>query len=244
MAKKLVQDSVPRRARRRTRGAGGGAANGPAKPDLWWVKWAAAVVVISAVVSYLISTGFDWREIPRALEKLHPAAVIAVMAILPIFGFSISIVYLVAGAKFGPGLGLGIIAFVTLIHLLGTHFVGRGMFRRPLERFIRRSGHNMPELPEGSDAAVAAMIAIAPGLPYFVRNYFLALSSIALRTYLPIALFIYVTRSALAIFLGNFGTEPTRQGALVLGIVFLVKLGIAGTLLWYIRRRYKLAKKP
>jgi uncharacterized membrane protein YdjX (TVP38/TMEM64 family) len=204
------------------------------------VKWAALVVVAASAASYLISSGFDWREIPRTLERLDTVTVIAVMAVLPVFGFSVGIVYLVAGAKFGPAGGLAVIGVVTVVHLLGSHFVGRRLFRAPLERLIRRSGHRMPHIPEGSDAAVAAMIAITPGLPYVVRNYFLALSDIALRIYLPIAAFIYVARSAVAIFLGDFGTEPTKKGALILAAVFVAKLGIAGALLWHIRRRYRL----
>lgn len=241
MAERSLRSTHHRKARRRRPSQETVDAPVAPKPDYWWVKWAAIVVLLAAGVGYLIASGFDWREIPRALEKWNAAAVIAVMAVLPIFGFSISIVYLVAGAKFGPAGGMAVIAFVTFVHLAGTHWVGRGLLRNPLERFIKRSGHRMPEIPEGSDRAVAAMIAIAPGLPYFVRNYFLALSDIPLRVYLPIAMFIYVARSGLAIFLGDFGTDPTRKGALILGGVFLLKLSIAAGLLWYIRRRYKLS---
>src|SRR5690606_35335768 len=99
------------------------------------------------------------------------------------------------------------------------------------------------DIPKGSDRAVAAVIAITPGLPYFIRNYLLALSDIPLRVYMPVALAIYVARSGVAIFLGDFGTDPTRRGALILGLVFLLKLGIAAALLSYIRRKYKLARQ-
>src|SRR5258708_2048279 len=65
---------------------------------LWGVGLA---VLIAAVVTLVVSDTIDFKAISEAISRLNPVLVIVLMALLPLAGFSISIVYLVVGARFG-----------------------------------------------------------------------------------------------------------------------------------------------
>lgn len=83
------------------------------------------------------------------------------------------------------------------------------------------------------------MTALVPGLPYFVRNYLLALSDIPLRTYFWICWPVYVFRSSLVIFLGDFSQDFSWRRVGLLGGVLLLKVAICAYLIHWLRSRYK-----
>ncbi len=204
-----------------------------------WLIGGLAVVALGGAIVWLISTGFDWRAIPRAMNRLNSAAILSLTTVLPLAGFPISMVYLLIGAHFGPVIGLSIVAGVTTLHLLGTHWIARSFLRRPLLRFIEGRKHRVPAVPPGENGAIALMVMLAPAIPYFVRNYVLALSGIPLRIYFWVALPIHVLRSYVALFLGNFGSSPSHRGLIFLGVFYGTKLTVFACVAWWLRKRHK-----
>lgn len=204
-----------------------------------WLYGGLAALALGVVVLLLAASDFDWQAIPRAMGKLNTAAVLALTSVLPVAGFPISMVYLLIGARFGPEVGLCVVTGITSLHLLGTHWVARSFLRAPLLRFIERRKHRVPEVPPGENAAIALMIMLAPGIPYFVRNYVLALSGIPLRIYFAIALPIHVLRSYVALFIGDIGSEPSGRAWVFLAIFYGTKLAIFAGVAWWLRRRHK-----
>jgi uncharacterized membrane protein YdjX (TVP38/TMEM64 family) len=207
----------------------------------WWFGVAITVVLI-ALCTVWYRSGVSLAEVTGRIASLNGALVFLLMAILPIGGFSVGVVYLVAGIKFGPVLGGVAVAAATAVHLLGTHWICRSILRAPLERFMAQRRHKLPHIPEGENVSVAAMAALVPGPPYFIRNYLLALSGVPLRVYFFVCLPIYVVRSYVTILLGDLGSELTPRAVGVLAAVYAVKLSICAYLIWRIRRRFKLEK--
>jgi uncharacterized membrane protein YdjX (TVP38/TMEM64 family) len=207
----------------------------------WWFV-AAIIVVVVVLCMVWYRSGVSLAELTAQIAKQNGALVFVLMALLPIGGFSIGVVYLVAGIKFGPVLGGVAVAGATAVHLVGTHWICRGILRAPLERFMARRRHKLPHVPEGENVSVAAMAALVPGPPYFIRNYLLALSGVPLRVYFFVCLPIYVVRSYVTILLGDLGSEVTPRAVGVLAAVYVVKLGICAYLIWRIRRRFKQEK--
>lgn len=205
----------------------------------WSLLALAALLVLAVVVG--ISEEVNWHGLRQSLETMDRAPLLALVAILPIFGFSVVLVYLVVGAVFGSWTGLAVIAGVTAVHLLGSHWIARSFLRAPLQRFLRRRKYRLPELPEGEEWSVVLMTALMPGLPYFVRNYLLALSGIPLRRYFWICWSVFVLRSALVIFLGDFSDDISGRRLLILGAVLAVKLAVCGYLVHRLRARHKAA---
>lgn len=187
-----------------------------------------------------IATGeLSWRGVIDTIASWNGAAVFAAITVLPVAGFSVAITYIVAGVKFGPWLGGLAVAAATAVHLLASYAIAKSVLRGPLERFLARRRHHLPHVPKGEDASVAAMAALVPGLPYFARNYLLALTDVPLRVYFWVCWPIYVVRSYVAILLGDLGTKPDGRTVAILVTVYVVKLSICVYLLWRIRRRIR-----
>ncbi len=220
--------------------------SGPRNRRTWWLAAAgiAAAGLLAGLV--LVFTDFDWEivenafvRLSTAMARLNPAAVIPLMALLPVVGFPIGVVYLVAGARFGILLGGLLVAAVTLVHLLGSYLIGRSILRAPIERLIARRHHHLPQVPVDEQALVCVIAALLPGLPYFVRNYLLVLAGIKLRFLLWVCLPIYVARSYVTIFLGDLSGDPTRRGLLILAAFDVLKVAICAFVIWRLREHHR-----
>lgn len=194
---------------------------------------------VVAVVALFTFTELDVADLKDALMRVNLAALWALMLTLPVGGFSVSVVWLVAGARFGPWWGGAVVAVVTAGHLLIMHAIGRRWLRRRLRAWLHRRGHELPRVPAGENVSISVMAALAPGLPYFARNYLLALSDVPLRVYFWVCVPLYVARSYVTLFIGGLASAPSGKQIVILGIVYAVKLGVCAYLLWHIRRRIK-----
>lgn len=211
--------------------------------------WAIAIAITAAIAIAaiaLVATDLSWASLARAwqwliraIERLNPVAVLPLMALLPIAGFPIGMVYLVAGARFGPVVGGLVVACVTAVHMLGTYVVGRSFLRAPLQRFIERRHQHLPEVPADEHAAVAVIATLIPGLPYFVRNYLLVLAGVRLSVFFTVCLPIYVARSYVTILLGNLSSDPTRTALIVLLIFDVLKVAICALVIWRLRVHHR-----
>ena len=191
----------------------------------WWI--AAALILLAVGVGIYLNYQYGWlKNLHLHIATYHWLIVFLIVATLPIFGFSIVICGMVVGSKFGNGWGVAVMVLATVIHLLGSHWIGTSFLRKRIEAFITRKKYKLPHVPEGENASVSLMTAIIPGLPYFVRNYLLALSGIPLRIYFWVCLPIYVLRSMLAIFAADFSADLTSKKFLLLATVFVLKVSI------------------
>ncbi len=200
-----------------------------------WLSLALFAVVIT--VAIIFWTELDWTKLHEALQRVPAVVAITLMSLLPLAGFSVAIIYAVAGARFGLLGGGVVVVGITIVHLLGSYWIARGFLGKPLARFMARRNHSLPRVTAGAHVSVAAIAALMPGIPYFIRNYLLPLSGIPLRVYFWICLPIYVARSYVTIFLGDLSGELSVNRVLVLGAVLAVKLTICGMLLAHLRLR-------
>jgi|GEM_PF-640188 len=210
----------------------------PRRPREQWFMIALIVAALAALGVALISQ-FGWSHMQDQLAQLNPAIAILAMAVLPLFGFSVAVVYVVAGAKFGFWMGGLIITGITVVHLVASHAIARSFLRAPLQRLLARRKHHLPEFPPSESRSIALMASLVPGPPYFVRNYLLALTNIPLRTYFWICLPVYVVRSYVTLSLGDLSHDMSGEKLALLLAVYLVKLAICGYLLQRLRQRLK-----
>lgn len=197
-----------------------------------------AALVLVGVIALIWSEAIDLKAAREWMQSLNPAMLIVLMAILPLFGFSVSVVYLVAGAAFGGVAGVAVVTGITAVHLLGSHWLGHYL-RRPVEYVLRKRNIKVPAIPVGEEKSLSVVAVLTPGPPYFLRNYVLALSGIPLRTYFWIGWPIYVIRSFLVIFVGDLGSEMTWERGFILGGIFLLKVSICAFILYRMRNRYR-----
>jgi uncharacterized membrane protein YdjX (TVP38/TMEM64 family) len=193
------------------------------------------VLLLAGVVALFYFTELSWRDVPALLQRVSRPWSLVIMATLPLVGFPISAVYLGAGAIFGPWLGLLVVIGVTAVHLGVMQLLSNTILRKPIERLRDRWHHHIPDVPPHEHATVAAMLVVAPGPPYFIRNCLLAFVRLPLRILFGVALPIYVVRSCATIFLGDLGNDPSKTALAVLVGIYLLKL-VATVLLF---RRFK-----
>lgn len=221
--------------------AGAAACRQPGARRLRGWKWVLTAIAVLAGVTALTAlsraTDFGWSDFQALLGRLPVGWTLALMAVLPLTGFSVVFVYLIAGARFGPVLGGVVVAGVTAVHLTASHFIARGVFRRPIARLLKRRGHVLPRVAPDARAPAAVMMALMPGLPYSLRNYLLPLSGVPLSTYFWICLPIYVARSYVTIALGDQSDHLSVQTLLVLAGILGLKLAVCGLILLRLRRR-------
>lgn len=208
------------------------------KRAIWTVAGLAAIC-LGAVGLIILYTDLSWSMVTDWIDRVNPVAALPLMAFLPIAGFPIAVVYLFAGARFGPLWGGVVVAIVTAIHLLGTHLVARSFLRAPLQRWIEKKQKRLPQIPEDEQVAVCVIAALVPGLPYFVRNYLLALGGVKLKYLFLVMLPMYVARSYVTILLGDMGNDPTRQKLFILLAVDVLKVGICALVIWRLRVHHR-----
>jgi len=184
-------------------------------------------------------TDIEWRELPDTLARIDAAWLIGLAVLLPLAGFPISVVYLAIGVRFGPFIGLCLVAGLSLIHLSGAFLMARGWLRTWVETWLQHREIAVPRIRKGESVPIVAIAVLVPVLPYFVRNITLGLSGITLRTILVVAVPLYTFRSAVTLFMGDMSTEPTWTRATLLAGLYGVKIGVCALLVWRIRARRK-----
>lgn len=195
------------------------------------------ILALVTVVAAFAYTDLSWQGVIESINRSSPWTLLPLMALLPIGGFSIAVVYLVAGAGFGPVWGGVVVTGITFVHLVGTYLVGHSLLREPLRRLFERRQAQLPEVPVEDQPAVCVVGALVPGLPYAVRNYLLVLAGVKLRYLLAFSLPIHVARSYVIILLGDIAHDPARaRVAVLLGIDFLRAM-ICGLIIWRLRAR-------
>lgn len=197
---------------------------------------AVAVLVLALVV---LAEAW-WDEARVALLRADGWVFFSLLCLLPVFGFSVALMYVVVGARFGGPLGLVVVAGATVFHLAASHLVARSFLRAPVERLLRGRRHRLPDLAREAPVSCALLGALLPGPPYLVRNYALALSGVPFRIYAPICWPVYVIRSGVAIYLGDWAADLSARRVLILAGVLVFNAGVCAAIVWHLRRRHRL----
>jgi uncharacterized membrane protein YdjX (TVP38/TMEM64 family) len=201
----------------------------------------AGVVVIGLLTLGLLFlyTDITLSSVTDWIDGLNPIAVLPLMALLPVVGFPIAVVYLFAGARFGPLWGGVVVLGITAVHLILTYAIANSFLRKPLQRLIERKHQHLPQIPVDEQAAICVIAALVPGLPYVIRNYLLALAGVQFRYYFWVCLPIYVARSYVTILLGDMSSNPNTHKIMILVAVDVLKIAICAFVIWRLREHHR-----
>ena len=114
------------------------------------------VITVAAVVLGLVALALLYRQIDmpalhRRAEAVNGTFVFALMTVLPLAGFPVSITHAVAGVRFGFGYGMVLVAASIVLQLLASYALVKalpGLFAHRLEPLRRR-------LPKGANSGRA-----------------------------------------------------------------------------------------
>jgi uncharacterized membrane protein YdjX (TVP38/TMEM64 family) len=197
------------------------------------------LLVVGAAIA-VVYHRVDISAVHAEAAKLNGVLVFALMVILPLFGFPVSVLHVAAGIRFGGLLGQGLVALSILLQLLASYGlvkVWRHHFDRM--RWLRRV---RARIPKGAHTSICLTGVLLPGAPYWTINYALALVGVPLRTYLACGVPIHTLRSTVTVAFGDQSDELTiGRLALLLGYALTILL----TCWWAYRRvRSRLEDQP
>lgn len=194
------------------------------------------LVLIGAFL--LLRDRIDVEAMHAFAQRRHGGVVFALLCVLPLVGFPVSLLHVAAGVRFGAGLGLVLVSTSIGFQLL----VSYALVRLWPERFAARLGDLRQRIPPGAHASIAVFAVLLPGAPYVAINYLLPLLGVRLRTYLLCCWPLHTLRATVTVLLGDQAAHFTP---LRLGMLGAYALALAAGSWWLYRRlRRELANPP
>lgn len=164
------------------------------------VPWKKVAIGVVALIAVMVAWHFvDMDAVRDWLDQLNPWLMFVVITALPLVGFPVTPLHVAAGMRWGPALGLGIVAGSILLQLLASYALVRlfrPLFEHRLERFREK-------IPQGAHGPVALFTALLPGVPYFAKNYTLPLIGVPLWTTLLWCFPLHAARASIAVIFGD-----------------------------------------
>jgi uncharacterized membrane protein YdjX (TVP38/TMEM64 family) len=199
--------------------------------------WKAVALVIALCVGFaLLYRQIDIDAVHAYAGRLNGGIAFALLVVLPLVGFPVSVLHVVAGMRFGTGMGMTLVALSIVLQLLASY----GLVYLFQDKFARRLKNVRQRIPRGAHGATCLFTMLLPGVPYFAKNYVLPLLGIPLSTYLAICVPVHILRSAVAVMFGDKSDDltPGRIAALV---VYLIVMLVTS---WWLLKRLRAQMEP
>ena len=84
-----------------------------------WRTWVIGIPLLTGF--YFLSRAFNIETVHAYAEKLNGVLAFALLTILPLLGFPVSVLHITAGIKFGVVRGILLVALSILIQLLASY---------------------------------------------------------------------------------------------------------------------------
>ncbi len=161
------------------------------------------------------------------------------MSVLPLVGVPISILTVMAGAKYGPWGGIALTGGVVAFHLMASRWLARHWLRKPVEALLNKTQYKMPRVRKGEYVGVCLLAALLPGPSYTLKNYFLVLSNLPFKIVLLVGLPAHLFALSPGIMFGDFTGAMTVPKVVFLVIYLLMVIGTCHWLIHRLRTRKK-----
>jgi uncharacterized membrane protein YdjX (TVP38/TMEM64 family) len=187
------------------------------------------LVVLGCVALGLLYGKIDVAEVHRRADSINGGLVFALMVILPLIGFPVTVTHAVAGMRFGLGLGFALAAASIILQML----ISFALVKSAPKLFARRLDGLRKRLPKGAYMPVTLFTILIPGVPYFAKNYVLPLIGVPLRTFLLWGAPIHIARSLVGIAFGHMSDDLTPLRITAFVVYFIA---VTGACAWAFRR--------
>jgi uncharacterized membrane protein YdjX (TVP38/TMEM64 family) len=197
-----------------------------ARRSLW--GWTVAIIGLIAIVGLVWSFGL--KNLHDRANQWNATLVILALLILPVLGAPVSVLFIVAGARFGPLGGLAVTAVSIAFHLVFSWWLAHGWLRAPFDHLFKKLGFERPKLRGSDHALLCSLVALVPGPPYAAKNYLLALSGAPFRTFFLASLPAHVFTASGGVLFGDFSGNltPAKTAFLVVYVLLIIGLGRYG----------------
>jgi uncharacterized membrane protein YdjX (TVP38/TMEM64 family) len=152
---------------------------------------ATLLVIALAVVLWCYRGRVDREAIVSFAEGLPLPWFLAAFLVLPLIGFPITPLLVVAGIRFGFAGGMALAAGVIFFHNVAAFRLTHGLFRVRLRNRLARAGYGIPAIDPTHRVWFTALFAAIHGPPYAAKLYLLALTEVPFRVFLWVGAPIY-----------------------------------------------------
>ena len=181
-----------------------------------------AIVALVVVALFVFIPGLGKERALGWIKDMSTAAFVAAFVFLPLVGMPISIFLIMAGLKFGVAKGLVVAAGCMLFHNVVAYWLTHSFLKKPITRFMGRTGYEIPDVPERHQVWFTAAFTGIPGIPYAPKLYLLALTNIPFRIYVGVGWPIYSLCNIVYIGLAGAAVDIDWRW-----VVLLIVIGIA-----------------
>lgn len=134
---------------------------------------------------------FSREAISRFGSRIPAGWFIASYALLPLLGFPLSPLLVIAGVRFGFGTGMAIASAGILFHHILGFPIANGWMRGWLVRRMENWGHAIPQIGKKHQTWFTACFAAVHGPPYTAKLYLLALTGVSRMVYTAVGAPVY-----------------------------------------------------
>ncbi|MEO0794029.1 MAG: VTT domain-containing protein [Verrucomicrobiota bacterium] len=158
-------------------------------------------------------------------QSINPVFVMPAVAILPLFGFPVSALLIMAGYYYGPWYGMVVSLIGIAINDTLAYWLARTFMRGPILRFLEKRKVKVPDIPKKEEIRVIALIRITPGAPLFIQNYLLGLANVNFARYMLVSVPIQAIHAAGFVVFGGAIFEG-KTGTIIFAVFFMIALVI------------------
>ncbi len=166
-------------------------------------------------------------------KRIHALWFLVLFLILPLVGFPLSILLVLAGIRFGFAVGMAVSAAAVFFHNFAAYHISHGLFRDRMRNFLERAGYAIPPISPGHSVRLTALFAAIHGPPYFAKLYLLALTDIPFVIYFWVGAPTYLIFCAIPVGAGSAVTQFDATWIYAI-ITVLAILSLGG---YWLRRR-------
>lgn len=198
---------------------------------------AGLLVVVALLVAF---RHIDPAEFQAAAREWPAPVVVATIALLPMVGFPVSWLHLVAGLCFGFVWGLVVVLLTTLFH----HIAGWALVRLLPRRTFRRFEPWKEKLAGAGHREATLLGGLIPGMPYVVHLYVLPLIGTPFATLCGLGVAIHTARAFVTILLGDQTGNLTPGRIAALALYYALVFALCAWALRNLRRRLRQTAHP
>ena len=191
------------------------------------------LVLLVVLAGWDVTGSWSWEAFLRWKSQVDALPFFLGMALLPLFGFPATPLFLLAGATFPPAVALGGTAASIFLNLILSHWLANRWLGPFLRRRLKRWNIRWPEHSSSQGLRFVVLVRLTPGPPTFFKNYLTALADVPLRHYLAVSWVATFLYAAGLIVMGD-SLVKSSPGEAVVGLAILV---VAYVLFEILRRR-------
>jgi uncharacterized membrane protein YdjX (TVP38/TMEM64 family) len=161
------------------------------------------------------------KVVVDGIGSANPIYILVAIAVLPLFGFPVSPLMVIAGVRLGALYGFWLVFLGLLFNFSAAYWLSAKMLREWLIDRIRRRGLSIPCVSLENMLAVTILIRATPGIPLFIQNYVLGVAGVRFWTYIIVSMLVHSIYGLAFVVFGNALTESKVWRMLIGGGLFV-----------------------